>query len=120
MKLNIKYSGFASNDQLDGWIEDQMLPLEARLLVEEASVTLSVDRDKSPPFQIGIAVVTPGPDLLVEASGHTIRAAFTAALVSLHRNLDRRDRNRIRRKRDVARPLALRSALPARAGIAAR
>lgn len=94
MKLTIRHHQIRSTDPLDQWVEELLLPLESRLLIEEAVVILSRNHTTSPAFRARIKVVTPGPDLEVEGKDHTIQAALSKAVSTLDAKLDRRDRNR--------------------------
>lgn len=99
MKLTIQHLQVRSTDELDSRVEERLVGLEPRLRIEQAIVALSHDREGSPAFRARIHVVTPGPDLLVEAADHTLAAALTKAFNDLERSLDARDRSRAWRAR---------------------
>jgi ribosome-associated translation inhibitor RaiA len=99
MKLTIKHHDLRSTDELDSLVEEQLLRITPRICVEEAVVALGCYRDRSPPYRAMIRIVTPGPDLEVEASDHTPVAAFRQAMNDLDQQLDRRGRNRARQGR---------------------
>ena len=99
MKLLIRHLNVRSTDSLDSLVEERLMGFEARLEIEEANVDLAYHHQTSPSFRSRINVVTPGPDILVEAKGHTIIAAFEQAASELDRKLDKRDRNRLQKSR---------------------
>lgn len=99
IRLTIRHFGLRSTDRLDSMVENGLLPLRSRLRIEEVSVLLARYHERSPAFHARIAVVTPGPDLLASATGHTIEAAFEQALLELSRRIDARAIKRVRRLR---------------------
>jgi ribosome-associated translation inhibitor RaiA len=99
MRLTIQHWHVRSTDDLDSRVEERLLALAPRLRIEEAIVAFDYRYEESPAFNVRIHLVTPGPDLRVEAADHTIFAAFDRALTDLNRKLDRRDRNRAGRTR---------------------
>jgi hypothetical protein len=116
MKLTIQHFGVPSTDALDSQVEERLLALAPRLRIDEAIVTLAHRREYSPPFRARIFIETPGPDLFVEAAGHTVDGTFTQAMTELGRKLATRDRNRTWRARsDRQQPARMRPGAGTRA-----
>jgi ribosome-associated translation inhibitor RaiA len=99
MKLTIQHYDVRSTDELDSLVEEQLLSITPRVHIEEAVVTLGCYRDRSPACRALIHLVTPGPDLQVEGTDHTVVAAFRQAMSDLDRELDRRSRQRAWQRR---------------------
>jgi ribosome-associated translation inhibitor RaiA len=102
MRINLQHLNLRSRDELDRWVEEQILALGEARLIDEANVRLECRSESSPPFAVRIRLVTPGPDLFAESSDHTIRAAFAKALTQLRENLARRATKRLRRRKNNA------------------
>jgi ribosome-associated translation inhibitor RaiA len=83
MKLNLQHLNLRSRDDLDRWVEEQILALGEARRIDEANVRLECRFEASPPFAARIHLVTPGPDIFAESCDHTIRAAFARALRQL-------------------------------------
>ena len=87
MKLNLKHLNLRSTHALDSWVERQILALDSARQIDEAHVELGRHPAHSPAYEVRVHLVTPGPDLRVEARDHTIRAAFTKGMAQLLRGL---------------------------------
>ncbi len=83
MKLNLKHLNLRSTPALDAWVERQILALGSARQIDEAHVELARHAEHSPAYAVRVHLVTPGPDLRVEARDHTIRAAFTKGMAQL-------------------------------------
>jgi ribosome-associated translation inhibitor RaiA len=99
MKLTIKHHDIRSTHELDSLVEQELLSMASRVCIEEAVVALGCQRERSPSCHAQIRIITPGPDLQVEGTDHTVAAAFRQALIDLGRKLDTRHRNRARQRR---------------------
>jgi hypothetical protein len=86
MKVMTRYRNIDPDQQLDAVIEAAIRELEKRIKVEAAEITVERSRFETPPVRTSILIVTPGPDLQVEARDYTTPAAFIKA----HRELLRR------------------------------
>jgi ribosome-associated translation inhibitor RaiA len=90
---------------LDTLIEDRILALEEDVQIDEARVRLECRWDESPGFRVAIHIVTPGPDLVVESSDHTLEAAIAKAVSQLEQKIRANAGNRLKRRRDRAQSL---------------
>jgi len=86
MKIMTHYRNIDPDQQLDAVIEAAIRELEECIEVEAAEITVERSRFATPPVRTRILIVTPGPDLQVEARDYTTPAAFIRA----HRELLRR------------------------------
>ena len=76
MKLTMQHLHVRSRDELDSLIENRILALQPRLQIEEANIRLECRYEESPAYTVRVHLVIPGPDLFVEGTDHTLRAAF--------------------------------------------
>lgn len=107
MKVMTRYLNLDPGPQLDEVIEQAIRELATRLEVEAAEITVERLRFETPPVRLRILIVTPGPDIEVEARDYTTPAAFIKARRELLR------RAGIKRHRTV--PAARPAPRPARA-----
>lgn len=87
MKLTLQHLNVRSTHALDSWIEKQIFALQPRLAIEEARVRLTRRREASPPYEVNVHLVTPGPDVFAEGRDHTLRAAVSKVMAQLHGKL---------------------------------
>jgi ribosome-associated translation inhibitor RaiA len=99
MKLTLQHVAIRSTNTLDAWIESQILSLQPRLQIDEANVRIAHRRESSPPYQVHVHLVTPGPDVFAEGNDHTLRAAFGKVMRTLGDKLTGRSRKRQQRIR---------------------
>ncbi len=104
MKLTLQHTSIRSTDPLDSWIEHRIFELERRLRIDEASVRLAHRPELSPPYEVAVHLVTPGPDVLATGRDHTLRAAFGKVMAELEERIT----NRTTRHRERARTAASR------------
>lgn len=97
MILNVQHLNIRSMDRLDSWVERQILVLGAARQIDEANVRLVRLLDASPAYQVHVRLVTPGPDVFAESRDHTLRAAFTKAVVQLREQITSRAGKRLQR-----------------------
>ncbi len=97
MRINLQHRNLRSHDELDRWVEDQILALGEVRQIDEANVRLEWRSEASPPFAVRIHLVTPGPDLVAEGSDHSVRAAFAKAITQLREGMASRAAKRRRR-----------------------
>lgn len=102
MKLTIQHFNVRSTDAMDSLVESTLCSLESRLRIDEAVVLLEERLEASPRFRVRVHLVTPGPDVMVETSDHSLAAAIRKADTALRSELDRRDRKRADRLRAPA------------------
>ena len=102
MKLTVKHFNVRSTNALDSWVEEQILSLQPVLQIDEAEVFLKHDHQASPPYQVTVHLVTPGPDVSAEACDHTLQATFLKTMDSLRDKISHRATRRQKRQRDHA------------------
>jgi ribosome-associated translation inhibitor RaiA len=103
MKLTVQHFHLPSIHPVDALVEERILALHERLRIDEASVRLEHQGHLSPPFRVSVHLVIPGPDVLVESRGHTLRAAIDKTLALIERTLDGRAvRRRHRHKTNLS------------------
>jgi hypothetical protein len=97
MQILLKNLNHSPSDSLLELLEKELEALLPDLRIDEARVLFERLADVSPPFRVAIHLVTPGPDVMVETTDHTLRAALLKAFVAVrnkigHRNLKRAHR----------------------------
>ena len=97
MKLTLQHISIRSTNALDSWVENQILALQPRLQIDEANVRLACLHEASPPFQVRVHLVTPGPDVFAEGADYTLRAAFAKVMEQLHDKITSRAAKRLQR-----------------------
>lgn len=97
MRLNVQHFNIRSLDGLDSWVERQILALGMARQIDEANIRLARLANASPAYHVSAHLVTPGPDVFVEARDHTLRAAFTKALAQLRAAISSRATKRLQR-----------------------
>ena len=102
MKLTVKHFNVRSTNALDSWVEEQIISLQPILQIDEADITLSHLHECSPPYQVSVHLVTPGPDVSADARDHTLQAAFLKTMESLREKITHRATRRQKRQRDHA------------------
>ena len=97
MRLNVQHLNIRSLNALDSWVEKQIFDLGQSRQIDEANIRLVRHENRSPPYQVNIHLVTPGPDVFAESRDHTLRAAFTKAMTQLREQIVGRTSKRLRR-----------------------
>jgi ribosome-associated translation inhibitor RaiA len=100
MKLTVQHVHVRSTDRLDTLIEERILALEQDVQIDEARVRLECRWEESPGFHVAIHIVTPGPDLMVESSDHTLEAAIAKAVKRLEQKIRAGAGKRVKRRRE--------------------
>ena len=98
MKLTLANLDHVASASLMAMLETELKSFEPELQIDEARVRMEQRADESPPFHVAIHLVTPGPDIIVEATDHTLRAAMLKSFVSIRIKLDHRHLKRTRHK----------------------
>ncbi len=108
MKLILQHRFHQPSDSFTALVESELAALGTQRRIAEARILVERQKDKSPPFRISAHLVTPGPDVMAEASDHTLRAALTKLVRSLQDTLSQRAQKRIRNDRSgvSSRPLS--------------
>ena len=102
MKLTVQHKNVRSTNELDSWVEEQIISLQPVLQIDEANITLARDEDASPSFQVKAHLVTPGPDVFAEGCDHTLQAAFHKLMESLRGKIGNRATRRQKRQKNHA------------------
>jgi len=79
-------------------IEKELISLQSELQIDEVKVHFERSLTKSPPFTISFHLVTPGPDIEVGATDHTLRAATLKAFGEIREKLEHREQKRAQRR----------------------
>lgn len=97
MRLTLQHDCIRSTSTLDSWVENQIFALRERLQIDEANVRLAHRPEVSPPYEVNVHLVTPGPDVFAEGRDHTLQAALNKVLSQLNEKLVNRTERRERR-----------------------
>lgn len=97
MKMTLKHISIRSTNALDSWIEKQIFSLQPQLQIDEANVRISHLHEASPPYQVHVHLVTPGPNVFAEANDHTLQAAFAKVMSQLRDKITHRSTKRLQR-----------------------
>lgn len=117
MKLTLKHLNHQPSMSLIELLEKELEALMPDLHIDEARVLFERRLDASPPFRVAFHLVTPGPDVVVEAADHTLRAALRKTVDSARAKIGRRHLKRAQRRvtgqvitasRRLARPVSRR------------
>ena len=92
MKLIIQHRLHQPSDAFTALVESELAALATLMRIDEARILIERQQDKSPPFRISAHLVTPGPDVMAEATDHTLRAALTKLVRSMRNKILRRSR----------------------------
>jgi hypothetical protein len=100
MKLTLSHRNHAPSKSIVEMIDNELKSLEPDLQIDEARVRLERSLTDSPPFSASFHLVTPGPDVIVKSSDHTLRAALLKAFAMIaskigHRRAKRHVKNHI-------------------------
>lgn len=99
MKLTLKHLHHQPSSSLKLLIERHLEKLSESIQIEEARVVVENRAEASPPFHMSFHLVTPGPDIFVEARDHTLRAALQKVVDDLESEVARRQLKRTQRIR---------------------
>ena len=101
MKLTLTHHHHAPSPSIIEMIEKELEAMLTRLQIDEARVCLELNQDESPPYTASFHLVTPGPDVVVSASDHTLQAAVLKAFQRIEDKIHHRPAKRSSR-REVA------------------
>lgn len=99
MKITLSTSPLHLQDASETWVVEQLAGIGERRRIDEAIVKVTRHAEASPPWEIFIHLVTPGPDLTATTRNHTLAAAFAKNLAELEDILDAREAKRAGRHR---------------------
>ncbi len=98
MKLTLTHRNHAPSESIVEMIDRELQSLQPELRIDEARVHLERSLTDSPPFSASFHLVTPGPDVIVQATDHTLRAALLKAVAAVRDKIDHRHQKRARRR----------------------
>jgi len=98
MKLTLTHSNHAPSKSIVEMIEKELKALQPDLQIDEARVHLERSLTDSPPFTASFHLVTPGPDVIVSSTDHTLRAALLKAFQRIAEKIDHRHSKRASRR----------------------
>jgi ribosome-associated translation inhibitor RaiA len=101
MKLNLTHSNHVPSESIVEMIEKELNALQPDLQIDEARVHLERSLTDSPPFTASFHLVTPGPDVIVSSTDHTLRAALLKALAEIEDKISHRNLKRARRREEA-------------------
>lgn len=100
MKLTVQHKNVRSTNEIDSWVEEQIISLQPVLQIDEANIVLARDVDLSPAYQVKAHLVTPGPDVFAEGCDHTLQAAFAKLMDGLRAKIGSRATRKQKRQRN--------------------
>jgi ribosome-associated translation inhibitor RaiA len=83
MQIVISHKNVKSVDEQDSLVEQRLFALADQLQIDEARVVFERRWDGTPPYRVGIHIVTPGPDVMAEGEDQTLHAAVLKSLKQL-------------------------------------
>ena len=98
MKLTLSHRNHVPSASIVEMIEKELRALLPSLQIDEARVRLERSPTESPPFSASFHLVTPGPDVMVRSTDHTLRAAILKALGLIEDKIEHRHAKRARRR----------------------
>ncbi len=98
MKLVLRHVNHHPSRSLTELLDKELDALRGELRIDEARVCFERLEDASPPFRVAMHLVTPGPDVVVEATDHTLRVALLKAVEEIRSKLVHRRRKRAGRR----------------------
>ena len=98
MKLTLTHRNHAPSKSIVEMIDKELKSLQPDLQIDEARVHLERSLTDSPPFHASFHLVTPGPDVIVKSTDHTLRAAILKAFQRIAAKIGHRHAKRSRRR----------------------
>lgn len=98
MKLTLTHRNHPPSVSIVGLIEKELESLKSSLQIDEARVHLERSLTGSPPFKASFHLVTPGPDVIVRSTDHTLRAAVLKSIQRISEKIGHRHAKRTRRR----------------------
>ena len=98
MKLTLTHRNHAPSTSIVEMIQKELKSLLPDLQIDEARVRLERSLTASPPFSVSFHLVTPGPDVIVKSSDHTLRAAILKAFDRIANKIGHRRAKRVQRR----------------------
>lgn len=101
MKLTLTHRNHTPSASIVELIEKELKSLNLKLQIDEARVHLECSLTDSPPFTASFHLVTPGPDVIVSSSDHTLRAALLKAVVGMNDKIEHKNMKRAHRREEA-------------------
>lgn len=98
MKLNLTHRNHSPSPSMTTMLESELQSLKDDLQIDEARVRIERSLTASPPFSISLHLVTPGPDVIVHATDHTLYAAVIKAFNRIRDKIGHRQTKRARNR----------------------
>lgn len=98
MKLTLTHRNHAPSKSIVEMIDKELKSLQPGLQIDEARVHLERSLTDSPPFNASFHLVTPGPDVIVKSTDHTLRAAILKAFQRIAGKIGHRHGKRTQRR----------------------
>ena len=98
MKLTLTHRNHAPSVSIVDMIEKELKSLQPSLQIDEARVHMERSLTESPPFTASFHLVTPGPDVIVKSTDHTLRAAILKAFQRIAEKIGHRRAKRGQRR----------------------
>ncbi|MFM2197124.1 MAG: hypothetical protein RLZZ505_556 [Verrucomicrobiota bacterium] len=98
MKLTLTHRNHPPSKSIIEMIQAELKSILPDLQIDEARVHLERSLTDSPPFSASFHLVTPGPDVIVSATDHTLRAAVLKAFQLIADKIEHRQTKRTRRR----------------------
>jgi ribosome-associated translation inhibitor RaiA len=99
MKLSLTHRNHAPSKSIIEMIDKELKSLQPDLQIDEARVHLERSLTDSPPFNVSFHLVTPGPDVIVTSTDHTLRAAVLKAFQRIASKIGHRQEKRTSRRK---------------------
>lgn len=99
MKITLSTSPLNLKDIDEDLVAERLAGIAGRRHIDEAIVRITRHSEASPPWEISIHLVTPGPDLTANTADHTLAAALGKNIAELEDILDAREAKRSGRHR---------------------
>jgi ribosome-associated translation inhibitor RaiA len=90
MKLTFSHRNHTPSVSIIEMIKAELKSVLPDLQIDEARVHLERSLTDSPPFSVSFHLVTPGPDVIVSSTDHTLRAAVLKAFQGIAEKIKHR------------------------------
>lgn len=98
MKFTFTHHHHYPSKSILDMIEAKMHSLLPVLKIDEARISLDRSLTDSPPYSASFHLVTPGPDVIVSSSDHTLRAAVLKSFKLIDEKIEQRQVKRAKRR----------------------
>jgi hypothetical protein len=98
MKFTFTHHHHSPSKSILDMIEAKMHSLLPDLKIDEARISLDRSLTESPPYSVSFHLVTPGPDVIVSSSDHTLRAAVLKSFKLIDEKIEQRQTKRTKRR----------------------